>query len=60
MPIPAPAVGGDFPGYPLVASGWDALPWFLGALPLLIVVTWWWSRRAPYIPSQFIEDGGQS
>jgi len=60
MPIPAPAAGGDFPGYPLVVSGWDALPWFLGALPLLIVVTWWWSRRAPNIPSQFIEDGGQS
>jgi ABC-2 type transport system permease protein len=60
IPIPAPAVGGDFPGYPLVASGWDALPWFLGALPLLIVVTWWWSRRAPYIPSQFFENGGPS
>jgi ABC-2 type transport system permease protein len=60
MPITAPAAGGDYPGYPLVASGWDALPWFLGALPLLIVVTWWWSRRAPYIPSQFFENGGQS
>jgi ABC-2 type transport system permease protein len=47
MPIPVPAAGGNFPGYPLVVSGWHALPWFLGALPLLIVVTWWWSRRAP-------------
>jgi ABC-2 type transport system permease protein len=59
MPIPAPAAGGDLPGYPLVANGWNALPWFLGALPLLIVVAWWWTRRAPHIPLQFIEDGGQ-
>jgi ABC-2 type transport system permease protein len=60
MPIPAPAAGEDFPGYPLVASGWTALPWFLGGLPLLIVVAWWRIRRAPHIPSQFIEDGGWS
>jgi len=60
MPIPVLAPGGDFPGYPLVANGWTALPWFLGGLPLLILVAWWWSRRPPHIPSQFIEDGGQS
>jgi ABC-2 type transport system permease protein len=59
MPIPTPAAGGDLPGYPLVANGWNALPWFLGVLPLLIVVAWWWTRRAPHIPLQFIEDGGQ-
>ncbi len=61
LPIPAPAAGEDFPGYPLVASGSTALPWFLGGLPLLIVVAWWLTRRAPHIPSQFIEeDGDQS
>jgi len=49
VPVPAPAAGADYPGYPLVANAQVVLPWFLGALPLLIVVLWWWSRRAPRI-----------
>jgi len=44
---PAPTPGGDYPGYPLVASGDLALVWFLGVLPLLIAFVWGWSRRAP-------------
>jgi ABC-2 type transport system permease protein len=48
-PIPAPAAGEDYPGYPLVAGGQAA--WFFAALPLLIVLAWWWSRRPPRIPA---------
>jgi hypothetical protein len=59
-PAPTPAAGEDYPGYPLVSSGQAALPWFLGALPLLIVMAWWWSSRAPRIPARFIAEGGQS
>jgi ABC-2 type transport system permease protein len=44
---PAPALGGDYPGYPLVARGDLALVWFLGVLPLLIALAWGWSRRPP-------------
>jgi ABC-2 type transport system permease protein len=43
---PAPEPGGDYPGYPLVASGDLALVWFLGVLPL-IAFAWVWSRRPP-------------
>jgi ABC-2 type transport system permease protein len=46
-PLPTPAPGGDYPGYPLVASGDGALVWFLGVLPLLIAFAWGWSRRPP-------------
>jgi ABC-2 type transport system permease protein len=60
MPVPTPQPGEDYPGYPLVADGWIALPWFFVALPLLIAVAWWWSRRAPHIPAQFVKkNGGQ-
>jgi ABC-2 type transport system permease protein len=59
-PIPTPAAGEDYPGYPLVSSGQAALPWFFGALPLLIVMAWWWTSRAPRIPARFIAEGGQS
>lgn len=59
MPIPAPVPGQDYPGYPLVANGQTALPWFFGVLPLLIGIAWWWSCRAPRIP-QLFKDGGQS
>jgi len=58
-PVPAPVPGEEYPGYPLVAGAELALPWFLGALPLLIAGAWWWTRRAPRIPRSPIEQGGQ-
>lgn len=58
-PVPAPVPGQDYPGYPLVANGQTALPWFFAVLPLLIGIAWWWSCRAPRIP-QLFKDGGQS
>jgi ABC-2 type transport system permease protein len=59
-PIPTPIAGEEYPGYPLLASGSPALVWFLGGLPVLIVIAWWWSRRPPQIAPQLIKDGGQS
>jgi ABC-2 type transport system permease protein len=59
MPVPAPAPGDDYPGYPLVANASAALPWFLGVLPLLIVLAWWWSTRPPRISLVPVEDGGK-
>jgi hypothetical protein len=56
-PIPTPVIGEDYPGYPLVSSGRAALAWFFGALPLLIVMAWWWTSRAPRLPARFIEGG---
>jgi ABC-2 family transporter protein len=44
---PARAPGSDYPGYPLVAIGQVALPWFFFGLPLCIALAWWWSRRLP-------------
>src|SRR6266850_1778823 len=44
---PAPAAGGDYPGYPLVAGRQVALLWFFVGLPLCIALAWWWSRRLP-------------
>jgi ABC-2 type transport system permease protein len=44
---PAPAPGGDYPGYPLIANGEIALLWFLGGLPFCIAFVWWRSRRLP-------------
>src|SRR5437764_14442388 len=44
---PAPAPGGDYPGYPLVIRAEVALLWFFGGLPLCIALGWWWSRRLP-------------
>jgi ABC-2 type transport system permease protein len=44
---PAPLPGGDYPGYPLVTDGYVSLAWFFGALPLLVILGWWWSRRPP-------------
>jgi hypothetical protein len=44
---PAPASGGDYPGYPLVAPGHIALFWFLCGLPFCIALAWWQSRRIP-------------
>jgi ABC-type transport system involved in multi-copper enzyme maturation permease subunit len=60
VPVPAPQPGEDYPGYPLVADGWIALPWFFLVLPLLIAIAWWWqSHRVPRIPVQFVKNGGQ-
>lgn len=44
---PKPAPAADYPGYPLVASADATLPWFFGALPLLISIAWWLRRRPP-------------
>jgi ABC-2 type transport system permease protein len=59
-PIPVPIPGQDYAGYPLVAVGALPLAWFLGGLPLLIILAWWWSRRAPRIPRQLCQCGGQT
>ena len=55
IPVPAPVVGADYPGYPLVADARAALPWFLGALPILIVLAWRWTSRAPRIPQSLFK-----
>ena len=57
---PVPTAGGDYPGYPLVASANAALFWFFGGLPLLIVLCWWWIRRPPSIDSFLVHEGGPS
>jgi len=57
VPVPTPAAGDDYAGYPLVANASAALPWFFGALPLLIVMAWWWSCRAPRIPPRIVHEG---
>lgn len=44
---PAPAPGGDYPGYPLIVRAEVALLWFFGGLPLCIALVWWRSRRLP-------------
>jgi ABC-2 type transport system permease protein len=53
----APARGGDYPGYPLVANADPTLLWFLGGLPLLVALGWSWSRRPPSIHASFIKGG---
>jgi hypothetical protein len=58
VPIPTSVPGEDYPGHPLVGRGELALPWFFGALPLLIGVVWWRSRRAPVVPPRFVQEGG--
>jgi ABC-2 type transport system permease protein len=45
--LPAPAAGGDYPGYPLIAPGQVALLWFFCGLPLCIALAWWRSHRLP-------------
>jgi ABC-type transport system involved in multi-copper enzyme maturation permease subunit len=57
-PIPTPIPGEDYPGYPLVANAAPVLPWFFGALPLLIALAWWRSRRAPRISLPTAHEGG--
>jgi hypothetical protein len=55
---PAATPGGEYPGYPLVASAYAALFWFFGGLPLLIVLCWWWMRRPP--SNSLAHEGGPS
>jgi len=57
---PTPIAGMEYPGYPLIASSEPTLLWFLGLLPLLIGIGWWWSRRAPQISEQLLLQGGES
>jgi ABC-2 type transport system permease protein len=59
VPVPTPGTGEDYPGYPLVTNPQVVLPWFLGALPILIVLAWWWSCRAPTISPRFVKAGGK-
>ncbi len=47
VPVPAPAPAADYPGYPHTADAGMALLWFWGALPVLIILAWWYSRRTP-------------
>ena len=47
VPVPQPDLGGGYPGYPLTADAQVTLPFFFGALPLLIALAWWLSRRPP-------------
>jgi ABC-2 type transport system permease protein len=54
---PASAAGAEYPGYPLVASAEATWLWFLGGLPVLIVLGWSWTRRPPRIPASFVEGG---
>jgi len=57
---PAPAPGAEYPGYPLIASADAAWFWFLGALPLLIALSWWRSRHSPRVKFCSVSEGGQS
>jgi ABC-2 type transport system permease protein len=59
VPVPQPGAGDEYPGYPLVANGYWALPWFFGALPLLIAMAWWWTRRSPAIDPTVTSNPGE-
>ena len=47
VPVPTATATGEYPGYPCVANAQAALLWFCGGLPLMIGLTWWWTRRPP-------------
>jgi ABC-type transport system involved in multi-copper enzyme maturation permease subunit len=57
---PEPAAGGDYPGYPLIANAYAALPVFLGIVPILVLAFWFWINRAPRIWLNAVEQGGAS
>ncbi|SDF91904.1 ABC-type transport system involved in multi-copper enzyme maturation, permease component [Bradyrhizobium brasilense] len=57
---PSPISGGEYPGYPLVVGANVALLWFCGALPLLIALGWWRSRRPRRIDFCPVHEGGPS
>lgn len=54
---PAPMPGGEYPGYPLVASADVTRFWFFGGLPLLVALCWSWIRRPPAIDSSLVNQG---
>jgi ABC-type transport system involved in multi-copper enzyme maturation permease subunit len=47
VPVPTATAADEYPGYPCVANAQAALCWFCGGLPLVIGLTWWWTRRPP-------------
>jgi len=49
VPVPTAMAADAYPGYPCVADAQAALLWFCGGLPLMIGLTWWWTRRPPHI-----------
>jgi hypothetical protein len=51
VPVPTATAADEYPGYPCVANAQAALLWFCGGLPLVIGLTWWWTRRPPRIDS---------
>jgi ABC-2 type transport system permease protein len=57
---PSPTPGGEYPGYPLVASAEATLVWFFGALPLLIAFCWWRSHRPRRFDRYLVHEGGPS
>jgi ABC-2 type transport system permease protein len=57
---PSPSPGSEHPGYPLVVSAGVTLFWFFGALPLLIALCWWWSRRPRRFDRYLKHEGGPS
>lgn len=57
---PSPTPGSEYSGYPLVASASVTLFWFFGALPLLIALCWWWSRRPRRFDRYLVHEGGPS
>jgi len=59
-PIPAPVVGAEYTGYPLVADARVTLPWLFAVLPLSILLSWWWVSRSPRIPMSLAQDGGST
>src|SRR5258708_26279726 len=56
MQAPLPIPSAEYAGYPHVADGEFALLWFLAALPMLIVLAWWRSRRPPTANPAFIKE----
>jgi len=53
----APMPGGEYPGYPLVATAETTLFWFFGGLPLLVALCWWWIRRPPAVDRSLVKGG---
>jgi ABC-2 type transport system permease protein len=54
VPVPTATTADEYPGYPCVANGQAALAWFCGGVPLLIMLTWWRSRRPPPIDRRIL------
>jgi len=54
VPVPTATAADTYPGYPCVANAQAALLWFCGGLPLMIGLTWWWTRRPPHIDSSIL------